>query len=151
MRVGVLSDTHGVLHKDVLAALAGVEQILHAGDVGGGVLDRLQAIAPVVAVRGNTDYGSDLPPERLVDIEERRLLVIHQRGDALALHQPLLEGLAAVIYGHSHKPEIVWQDGVLYLNPGAAGPSRFGLPRSLAILEVGAELRPEIVPLGAAG
>lgn len=136
--VGVISDTHGLLRPWAIDALAGVDLILHAGDVGQpDVLDRLRLVAPTVAVRGNVDtspWGRTLPETEVVDVAGRSLYMLHDRG-ALDL-DPRAAGFAAVIFGHSHRPEAVERHGVLYLNPGSAGPRRFSLPISLARLVV---------------
>ena len=136
--IGVISDTHGLLRPQAVAALQGVEVIVHAGDLGGPeVLARLTAIAPVQAVRGNTDKGDwarSLPLNRVVAVGGLHLYVLHNLYE-LDL-DPGAAGLAAVIYGHSHQPSLERQDGVLFLNPGAAGPRRFTLPVTLALLRV---------------
>ena len=132
-RIGVISDTHGLLRPEALTALEGSELIVHAGDVGGAdILERLSAIAPLRAVRGNTDHGpwaSELPMTDVVEVEGARLYVLHILGD---LHlDPGVAGFGAVIHGHSHRPLIDRRGGVLYLNPGSAGPRRFSLPITL--------------------
>ncbi len=136
--IGVISDTHGLLRPQAVAALQGVEIIVHAGDLGGPeVLARLTSIAPVQAVRGNTDKGDwarSLPLNRVVAVGGLHLYVLHNLYE-LDL-DPGAAGLAAVIYGHSHQPSLERQNGVLYLNPGAAGPRRFTLPVTLALLRV---------------
>lgn len=140
-RVGVISDTHGRLRPSALAALAGMDLILHAGDVGRAeILQELAAVAPTVAVRGNVDtspWGRTLPETEVVDVRGRLLYLLHDRG-ALDL-DPRAAGFAAVIFGHSHRPEATEAGGVLYLNPGSAGPRRFTLPISLARLTVTAD------------
>jgi putative phosphoesterase len=148
--VGVISDTHGLLRPEALAALGGSHLIIHAGDVGdGAILDRLGAIAPTFAVRGNIDAGpwaARLPPRATVDVGGRRFYVLHDIAE-LDLDPPAA-GLAAVVYGHSHRPSIAMREGVLYLNPGSAGPRRFKLPITLArIIVSSAEMQPEIVEL----
>ena len=134
MIVGVISDTHGLLRPEALAALAGVDHILHAGDVGDPViLDALRAIAPLTAIRGNVDRTgpcAELPATEAIELAGCLFYLIHSIDD-LDLH-PAAAGIGAVISGHSHKPSISWRDGVLYLNPGSAGPRRFSLPISLA-------------------
>ena len=151
IRVGVISDTHGLLRPEALAALRGVDRIVHAGDVGtADVLEALERIAPVVAVRGNNDHGrwADALPE-IADLElaGRRLRVIHDRTELRS--DPVEDGFACVIAGHSHRPRNETVGGVLWLNPGSAGPRRFSLPISLALLEVPAKglLRSTIVEL----
>jgi len=140
IEVGIISDTHGLVRPEALAALTGVERIVHAGDVGGReVLDALAAIAPVTAVRGNNDTGAwarTLPETITVEAGGRRLYVLH---DVKALDvDPRAAGFAAVIAGHSHQPRNEVRDGVLYLNPGSAGPRRFKLPIAVARLRIGA-------------
>ncbi len=148
--VGVIADTHGLIRPQALAALAGSDLIIHAGDVGTPeVLDALRAIAPVHAVRGNVDRGSwaaRLPMTARVEAGGHRIYVLHI-VDELDLDPPSA-GFAAVIFGHSHKPSLQTRDGVLWLNPGSAGPRRFDLPVSLARVRVEAGgLRPELVTL----
>ena len=148
--IGVISDTHGLMRPQAVKALQGVELIVHAGDLGGPeVLARLTAIAPVQAVRGNTDKGDwarPLPRNRVVAVDGVQLYVLHNLHE-LDLN-PGAAGLAAVIYGHSHRPSLERQDGVLYLNPGAAGPRRFSLPVTLALLRVaGNSLKVEFIKL----
>ena len=137
-RIGVIADTHGLLRPEALKALRGVELIIHAGDVGGPeILEALRALAPVYAVRGNTDrgdFGRSLPQTQVVQVGGLQLYVLHELF-CLDL-DPAAAGLAAVIFGHSHRPHIERKDGVLYLNPGSAGPRRFTLPVTLALLKV---------------
>ena len=135
--VGVISDTHGLLRPQAVAALAGCNCILHAGDIGQQeVLAGLRAIAPVVAVRGNVDFGwaKALPETTLVDIAGRRILLLHNLAEIEI--DPRAAGLDVVIAGHSHRPEIETRDGVLYVNPGSAGPRRFTLPIAVAQIEI---------------
>jgi putative phosphoesterase len=148
--VGVISDTHGLLRPEAVAALDGVERIVHAGDIGSpDVLTALGRIAPVAAVRGNNDRGgwaAAIPETEVVEVGGVTLYVLHD------LHEldldPRAAGFAAVIAGHSHQPRVEERDGVLYLNPGSAGPRRFRLPISLARLTVaGPRLRAELVTL----
>jgi len=148
--VGVISDTHGLLRPEALAALAGVERIVHAGDIGApDVLEALGRIAPVTAVRGNNDrerWAADIPETDVLEIGDVSLYVLHD------LHEldldPRAAGFAAVIAGHSHQPRMEERGGVLYLNPGSAGPRRFKLPISLARLMVrGPRLTAELVTL----
>jgi uncharacterized protein len=148
--IGIISDTHGLLRPQAVKALCGVELIIHAGDLGGPeVLAALAAIAPVQAVRGNTDKGDwarPLPRNRVVAVEGMQLYVLHNLYE-LDLN-PGAAGLAAVIYGHSHRPSLERQEGVLYLNPGSAGPRRFLLPVTLALLRVtGEALQVEFIKL----
>ncbi len=136
--VGVISDTHGLVRPAALSALSGCELIVHAGDVGAPeVLERLRGIAPVVAVRGNNDrdaWAAPLPLTDVVEIDGVCLYVLHDVKD-LDL-DPHAAGFRAVIAGHSHRPGIEERDGVLFLNPGSAGPRRFALPITLARLRV---------------
>lgn len=154
MRVGVLSDTHGLLRPEVMEAFRGVEHILHAGDVGDpAILDHLRKLAPLTAIRGNIDITgpcADLPATEAVDLGGHLIYLIHALPD-LDLH-PKAAGIAAVLYGHSHKPSSERRDGVLYLNPGSAGPRRFSLPVSVAILHLQpGSLETEIIELPVSG
>lgn len=137
--VGVISDTHGLLRDRAIDALAGSDLIIHAGDVGKPeILARLQAIAPVIAVRGNIDqdaWAGALPKTAVVEAGSARIHVLHDVHE-LDLN-PATAGIHIVISGHSHKPSHAERDGVLYLNPGSAGPRRFALPVMLARLQVG--------------
>jgi putative phosphoesterase len=148
--LGVISDTHGLLRPEAVAALAGVERIVHAGDIGSPeVIAALQRIAPVSAVRGNNDreaWAADIPETEVVEVGAVSLYVLHD------LHEldldPRAAGFAAVIAGHSHQPRREERDGVLYLNPGSAGPRRFKLPISLARLTVaGRRVQAKLVTL----
>jgi hypothetical protein len=136
--VGVISDTHGLLRPQALAALAGVDAIVHAGDIGAPeVLSALRRIAPVTAVRGNNDraaWAEAIPETAILDVGEARLYVLHDR-QALAI-DPAEEGVTAVISGHSHRPRLETRDGVLFVNPGSGGPRRFSLPIATARLRV---------------
>ena len=148
--VGVISDTHGLLRLEAVAALQGSHLIVHAGDVGSPeVLDRLGHIAPTYAVRGNIDtqaWARKLPATEAVAVGSLVLWVLHDRSE-LDL-DPAAAQFAAVIFGHSHKPSIETQDRVLYLNPGSAGPRRFRLPVTVARLRiVGTIIDPEIIAL----
>jgi len=148
--VGVISDTHGLLRPAAVAALAGCELIVHAGDVGGSeVLDDLREVAPVVAVRGNVDideWGWRLPESEVVEVGGVRLYVLHDLA-RLDL-DPAAAGFAAVIFGHSHRADATTRHGVLYLNPGSAGPRGFRLPVSVARIQVvNARVTAEIVSL----
>lgn len=139
MIVGVLSDTHGLLRPEVLPLLEGSEHILHLGDVGDpAILDRLGEVAPVTAVRGNVDRGpglSTLPLTTVASLGGADLYLIHIVAD-LDL-DPGAAGMAAVLSGHTHRPEVRRSgDGVLYLNPGSCGPRRFDLPVTVARLTV---------------
>lgn len=136
--VGVISDTHGLVRPEAIAALSGVTHIVHAGDIGApAVLDALRAIAPVTAIRGNNDHGawvSGIEETAAVQIGGAWLYVLHDLND-LDL-DPQAAGFAAVIAGHSHRPRIEERRGVLYVNPGSAGPRRFTLPITIARLQV---------------
>jgi putative phosphoesterase len=149
MTIGVISDTHGLLRTQAWEALRGCELILHAGDVGSEeVLHELQRLAPVVAVRGNVDveaWAKRLHTTEMSEFQNKVFYVLHRI--ALDL-KPRAAGVGAVIFGHSHRPSIEWRDGVLYFNPGSAGPRRFSLPVTVGRIElVDSELRPEIIPL----
>lgn len=136
--IGVISDTHGQLRPEALEALAGSDLIIHAGDVGdAAILDQLAAIAPVHAVRGNVDYGplaDILPHDAVVTWQGFHIYVLHIL-DELDL-DPGAADFHAVIYGHSHKPDIAHKSDVLFLNPGSAGPRRFSLPVTVATVTV---------------
>jgi len=138
MRIGLISDTHGLLRPEAVAALQGCAQIIHAGDIGKPqVLDGLRAIAPLEAIRGNIDTAdwAQVLPE-LLDLRIGGL-TLHVLHDLKQLDiDPLAAGVDVVIAGHSHKPKVERRDGVLYVNPGSAGPRRFSLPISLALLEL---------------
>jgi putative phosphoesterase len=130
MRIGVLSDTHGLLRPEVLPLLEGSNHILHLGDVGEPeILGKLAAIAPVTAIRGNIDTRgpcAHLPETEVVTLARREFYMLH---DVLQLDlDPAAAGFTAVLYGHSHKPEIRRHKGILYFNPGSCGPRRFELP-----------------------
>jgi uncharacterized protein len=148
--IGVISDTHGLIRPAALEALSGVSIIIHAGDVGKPeVIEALNSIAPVFAIKGNVDVGlwaDGLPATRTVEVEGTRIYVLHNVTDLN--FNATAHGYGAVISGHSHKPSYEFRDGVLYLNPGSAGPRRFRLPVSIARLFVdGDRLRPEIIAL----
>lgn len=137
-RIGVISDTHGLLRAEAVAALQGCFAILHAGDVGRPeVLDELARIAPVTAVRGNVDEGpwaADLPERILARFGEVSFFMLHNLRELR--RRDLAAGLQVVISGHSHVPNVEQRDGILYVNPGSAGPRRFQLPVSLALLHL---------------
>ena len=150
MRIGVLSDTHGLLRPEALTALAGVDALIHAGDVGAPeILDALRARAPLTVVRGNNDRGAwaaALPERAELDAGGARILVVH---DAKTLDlDPRAAGYAAVVAGHSHQPRNQCVDGLLWFNPGAAGPRRFRLPVCVGLLTTRrGKLHGEIVTL----
>jgi uncharacterized protein len=151
--IGVVSDTHGYYDEALDDLLAGAERIIHAGDLGTlDVLSRLRALAPVTAVLGNTDlpfWEDALPWETEVESLGLRILVCHIGKSLMGRHDPVGEGFDLVVSGHSHKAAVEWREDTLFLNPGAAGKARFGLPRTLALVGVGPDGRPvpEIVPL----
>jgi putative phosphoesterase len=153
VRIGVIPDTHGLLRPEVEQRLAGVAHIVHAGDIGSpNVIARLQRIAPVIAIRGNVDTGQGTehyPETRMVTLGSRCIYVLH---DIQTLQlDPVLSGLDVVICGHSHRPRTETIRGVLYLNPGSAGPRRFNLPITVATLDLTAGgLKPLIHHLGSA-
>jgi uncharacterized protein len=149
--VGIISDTHGLLRPEAVDALRGAEHILHAGDVGDAfILDQLGQIAPVTAIRGNVDRGGRcgrLPETELVELDGQSLYMLHDRT-ALDL-DPVAAGITAVISGHSHHPAIEWVKGVLYFNPGSAGPRRFSLPVSVGFLEISESgIEPRLLTIG---
>jgi putative phosphoesterase len=148
--IGVISDTHGLLRLAAIEALRGVDHILHAGDVGdASILDALRSVAPVTAIRGNIDVGgpcTHLPATEVVTLHGHTFYMLHDR-QALDL-DPAAAGFSAVISGHSHKPLLEWRHGVLYMNPGSAGPRRFSLPVSIGLLTISADgLQPRLVTL----
>jgi putative phosphoesterase len=139
MRIGIISDTHGLLRPEALQRLDGCDRILHAGDIGSAeVLAGLKKIAPLAAIKGNNDEGEPwagkLPAARTIRLESGRIFLLHSRGDLD--FDPSERGYRAVVSGHSHKPGIEEIGGILYINPGSAGPRRFSLPISLAMLEI---------------
>jgi putative phosphoesterase len=149
--VGLISDTHGLLRPSAVSALRGSDLILHAGDVGApGILDSLKALAPVVAVRGNVDtggWGHALPLTEVVQVGSVTIYMLHILQD-LDIN-PAAGGFHIVVSGHSHKPSQSEKDGVLYVNPGSAGPRRFQLPATVALLDLGARpWRVEFIDLG---
>lgn len=150
MTVGVISDTHGLLRPQAVEALRGSDLILHAGDVGDvDVLKQLRQIAPTLAVRGNVDtsaWANTLPTTDVIEVGELQVYMLHDLS-ALDL-DPSAAGFAAVISGHTHRPKADVRNGVLYLNPGSAGPRRFSLPLAVARLHVeGKKLSHEIIEL----
>jgi putative phosphoesterase len=148
--VGVISDTHGLLRPEALDALRGSEHIIHAGDIGDpAILEKLREIAPVTAVRGNVDHGGWAKKIPVFEVVEIGGLTIYVRHILQELDlNPRAAGFAAVIYGHSHEPKQEMKEGVLYFNPGSAGPRRFSLPVSLGRLRIEAgKLQGEVVKL----
>jgi uncharacterized protein len=150
VRVGLISDTHGLLRPEAVAALRGSDVIVHAGDIGdGSLLEQLSAIAPVCAVRGNNDAGATwcgVPQTWRVDAGGKCIYVIHDLAELVI--EPAAAGIDAVVSGHSHKPKIERRDGVLYINPGSAGPRRFRLPISVGRLTIVADrIEAELLPL----
>ncbi len=139
MRVGVIADTHGLLRPEVLPAFKGVDHILHAGDVGDpGILARLRELAPVTAIRGNIDRTgpcAQFPAEEYLTLAGVNLYMLHD-VHTLSL-DPGAADVQAVIFGHSHKPLVEHRRGVLFFNPGAAGPRRFTLPITVGLLTIG--------------
>jgi putative phosphoesterase len=138
MLIGVISDTHGLLRPEALAALRGVEHILHAGDVGDiAILDALREIAPVTAIRGNVDVSgacAELPATDVVELGDKLFYLVHSVHD-LDIN-PVAAGVAMVVSGHSHKASVTVRDGVIYFNPGSAGPRRFSLPVTVGFVTV---------------
>ena len=136
--IGLISDTHGLLRPEAVRALQGSELILHAGDVGRPeILEELQKIAPTIAIRGNVDtagWCSALKSTELVELDTVTLYIIHNIDD-LDLN-PAAAGIRIVLYGHSHKPSRTEKEGILYINPGSAGPRRFHLPITVARLDL---------------
>jgi putative phosphoesterase len=148
--IGVISDTHGLLRPEAVEAMRGSDYIIHAGDVGDpAILDELREIAPLTAVRGNIDreaWARKLPETDVLSVDGVEFYVLHNI-DELDL-KPEAAGFSAVIYGHSHVPKQEQKNGVLYLNPGSAGPRRFRLPVTVARLRIHEkQLRAEIVSL----
>jgi len=146
--IGVISDTHGLLRPEAIEALRGSDHIIHAGDIGKPeILDQLKTIAPVTAVRGNVDgasWAKRIPLTDVVEVSGVSIYVLHIL-DQLDL-KPEAAGFSAVIYGHSHVPSQEMKNGVLYFNPGSAGPKRFKLPITIGKLFLeNSKLRGEIV------
>jgi putative phosphoesterase len=148
--IGVISDTHGLLRPEAIQALQGVEHILHAGDVGNlGTLDRLRDLAPLTAIRGNIDAKAEcgsLPATDAVELGGRLFYLVHSLNDLDI--DPVAAGVAVVVSGHTHRAKIEERKGVLYLNPGSAGPRRFDIHVTLARVQVGeGDLRVRVVRL----
>jgi hypothetical protein len=151
MKLGIISDTHGLLRPEIAPALAGVDHILHLGDVGKvSILRELEKIAPVTAIRGNVDRDGpcvELPETEVVLFEGRYLYLLH---DLKTLHlDPAAAKFAAVLSGHTHAPNVYRRKGVLYFNPGSCGPRRFNLPVTIGLLKVeaGQEVEAQLVQI----
>ncbi|KPB28139.1 metallophosphatase family protein [Pseudomonas syringae pv. syringae] len=150
MKVGVISDTHGLLRPEAIAALQGCAQIIHAGDIGSqDIVEQLTAIAPLHIVRGNNDMDADwakpIADHLRFDIDGWQVLLVHDIADVPAL---LDDSVKLIVTGHSHKPLIDWRGDTLYLNPGSAGRRRFKLPVTLAVIEVSPDaIEPSLVQL----
>ncbi|RJQ46941.1 MAG: metallophosphoesterase [Nitrospiraceae bacterium] len=148
--LGIISDTHGLLRPEAVQVLQGSNMIIHAGDIGKvEIIDQLSTIAPVIAVRGNMDsdhWASKLRLTEIVELDKTMLYVIHNLS-SLDL-EPAVSNLHIVVSGHTHRPSISTHKGVLYINPGSAGPKRFTLPVSVALLRINrTSLDPKIVEL----
>ena len=152
MKIGVISDTHGMLRPNVLKALEGADHLLHAGDVGDpNVVKELQRIAPTHCVRGNMDGGSwskILPPSDMIELSGKTFYLVH---DLYTMDiDPVVAGIEVVVSGHTHQSEIRNDHGILYLNPGSASYGRYGSPSSVGWIEISdGRIRPHIVPLDA--
>lgn len=148
--IGIISDTHGLVRPEAVAALSGCDQIIHAGDIGTYlVIEKLSLIAPVSAIKGTIDNGewsAAFPNDTVVAVKNKFIYVLHNLND-LDL-DPVAAGFDVIVSGHSHKPSIKESDGVLYLNPGSAGPRRFKLPITVAMLNISEEkVKAEIVDI----
>jgi uncharacterized protein len=148
--VGVISDTHGLLRPEAIRALRGADMIIHAGDVGNPeVIEELRGVAPTFVVRGNIDrehWAATLPMTAVVGVGDRLFYVLHEISQLDV--DPAAAGFAAVVFGHSHVPSMETREGVLFLNPGSAGPRRFKLPVAIARVRVSGErIDSEIVEL----
>jgi putative phosphoesterase len=151
MDIGIISDTHGLIRPEALDALRQSDHIIHAGDIGAPeILAALRRLAPVTAIRGNIDvetWAKQLPTTNVAELGSKLFYVVHDLK-SLDLN-PRAAGFAAVISGHSHVPKIEWRDGVLYFNPGSAGPRRFKLPISLGHIRLESnDITPELITLG---
>ena len=148
-RIGVISDTHGLIRPEALKILQGSDLIIHAGDIGGSrILDILRSIAPVVAVRGNMDGGwsETLPETEVVETGKSLIYIIHDLGKIDL--DPVVSGFGAIICGHSHRPSIQSCNGILFVNPGSAGPKRFEMQPSVAFIYViDGKLEPMLIEL----
>ncbi|UUY09169.1 metallophosphatase family protein [Pseudomonas sp. J452] len=151
MKIGLISDTHGLLRPEALAALQGCEQLIHAGDIGKPeILEALRELAPLTVVRGNNDkddaWAAAIPGSAVLRSAGVGIYVSHELAD---VPEPLPADIQVVVTGHSHKPLIAERDGVLYINPGSAGPRRFKLPISVGLLHLDAgAVRGELIELG---
>ena len=151
MRVGLISDTHGLLRPEAIAALRGSDFIVHAGDIGNAaVLDELKALCPLTVVRGNNDnepWARGIAETEVLKVRDASIYVIHNIAE-LAV-DPAAAGFQVVVSGHSHKPAIDERGGVLYVNPGSAGPRRFKLPIAVAQLQVvNGSVKAKLIELG---
>ncbi|MBN8885339.1 MAG: metallophosphoesterase family protein [Rudaea sp.] len=151
LRIGLISDTHGLLRPEALAFLRGSDHIVHAGDIGNqDILQKLSAIAPVTAVRGNNDkdeWARTIPETQLVKFGKTFVYVLHDLAELDI--EPKAAGVDIVVSGHSHRPIVEKRDGVLFVNPGSAGPRRFKLPIAVGELVIANEsIAPRIVELG---
>src|ERR1700744_6256598 len=152
MLIGVISDTHGLMRPEALAALRGVEHILHAGDVGDiAILDALRTIAPVTAIRGNVDTSgpcAELPATDVVELGGKVFYLVHSVHDLDI--DPVAAGVAMVVSGHSHKASVSVKGDVVFFNPGSAGPRRFSLPVTVGFVTVegGVEASVMELPVG---
>ena len=149
-RIGIISDTHGLLRQEAVAFLRGSDLIIHGGDIGhADILEGLASLAPVTAVRGNNDHGpwaEKVAEKEVLQVEEVFIFVLHNIAE-LDL-DPVAAGFQVVVSGHSHKPSVEERDGVLYVNPGSSGPRRFKLPVAVAELVVaGKSVRARLVEL----
>lgn len=137
-RIGVISDTHGLLRPEAITALQGCDAILHAGDIGAAeILAQLATLAPTTAVRGNNDKGAwatDIPEREWIEIDDVLVHLLHDIADLDV--DPAASGIQVIVTGHSHRPLIEQRTGILHLNPGSAGPRRFKLPVTVAVLEI---------------
>ena len=136
MRIGIISDTHGLLRPEAIEQLAGMDHIIHAGDIGGPeVIEGLRRVAPTTAIKVNVDAGGwarDYPDTQVIVLGGRAIFVLHNLKEMQV--DPAASGFDVVVSGHSHRPKIETRNGVLYVNPGSAGPRRFKLPITVAIL-----------------
>ncbi len=138
MQIGVISDTHGLVRPEVLSNFRDCQLIVHAGDIGSpAVMDSLKELAPVIAVRGNTDketWAKQYPLVEIIIVKNKCLYILHDLNKLMLI--PAASGFHVVISGHSHRPSMKWRGEVLFLNPGSAGPRRFNLPASLSLMEI---------------